>query len=142
MSNPDPTRFTRIGISGRPDNRVNNITTNRSDTFIQIITAPINGPVSTSTGNGTGIFVPAETYVLGSTLNVIVSDDGGATIDVGVSGDGDAFLDGAAISATGFVGTGGTLQAPIAGGEITFDVITAAIDELEAEIQIVLLGKE
>ena len=131
----NPTRFTKVGMAGKP----NFNGANRGDYSLQTITAPI-AIVAAATEQTTDVVLPAKCYVISTALNVITPESTGATktIDIGLSTAGAAVLgDDVSVSTSAIVaGLGGQDGS---GQSVTYTLGSDDYAELDAEIVIQLL---
>lgn len=138
------TRYNRLGAAGRKNDQYQG---QKSDPFIQtlVISAPL---VASAAEQDTGITLPADCSIIDVVVNVKTASTGGTTqtIDVGVTGNPDQLIDGAATTATGFVGpTGGLGETTTifnSATNITYALGAADITAFDGEIVVTYLASE
>lgn len=134
-----PSRFTKIGISGRTgtDN-------NTQDSFLQTFEFPVQAVLSAA-AQDTGILAPKTIQAMGAYLNVTTAEATGTTktVSVGVVGASAAFLSTADVSATGPVGTPVTaVYDNTALANFAFILGSADFVELDATMVLWVIGSD
>lgn len=133
-----PTRFSRVGFSGRKDT-----TSNQKDTFLQTFEFDLAIAASTD-AQDSGVKVPAGiVQVVSAYIDVATVEATGTTktVSVGVGGAGNNILNGASVAAVGGVGTpvAAAINTTTANNEMTFTLGSADFAELAGRVVVTLL---
>ncbi len=135
----NPTRFTKVGLSGRTG-----VSTNTQDTYIRTYEIPVTA-VASAAEQDTGIAAPTGFIQVISALLVVTTAEATAavkTLDLGTtSGSGDDALDGVSVAALGPVGTPST-DAFVGGGNWSYTLADDDFEELEAVAVVTVLASD
>lgn len=134
----NPTRFTKIGLSGRIGKN------NTQDSFIQTFEFPIQA-IDSDTEQDTGIKAPKTIQAIGAYINVITAESTAIvkTVSVGIIGASTVFLISEDVSATGPVGTPVTAAYDNSAlANFSFILGDALFEELEATCVVWVIGSE
>lgn len=136
-----PTRFNRVGLSGRKDTA-----SNQKDTFLQTFEFDIEA-VASGAAQDSGVKVPAGiVQALSAYIDVDTAEATGTTktVSVGVGGAGNNLLNGASVASTGGVGTpvAAAINTTSSNNELTFTLGSADFAELSGRVVVTLLCQE
>lgn len=136
-----PTRFTRVGFSGRKDTA-----SNQKDTFLQTFEFDL-AIAAAITAQNSGVTVPVGiVQVVSAYIDVETAEATGLTktVSVGVGGTANNILNAASVAAVGGVGTpvAAAINTTSSNNELTFSLGSADFAELEGRVVVTLLCQE